>query len=102
MAELLAMYPQPDNLEHFDDYYWNNHIPLVKKMPGLQLLEVSNGPVQGSDGNSPYYLVARMTWESVEMMQSSLNSEEGKTASADVENFAPKGSIVLVFDTARA
>lgn len=99
MAVLLAMYPHPDDPKQFDHYYWNTHLPLVKKMPGLRSLEVSKGPVQASGGRSPYYLIARLTWDSVEAMEASLASEEGKIASADLANFAPEGTTVLFFET---
>ncbi len=99
MAVLMALYPHPADREKFDSYYWNTHVPLTKQMPGLTAFEVSRGPVQAGDGSSPYYLVARLVWDSEESMQASLASEEGRRASADVANFAPEGTTVLIFDT---
>ncbi len=101
MAVLLAMYPHPEDAERFDRYYWDTHVPLARKMPGLKTFEVSKGTVQAGDGSSPYYLIARLTWDSPESMQDSLNSEEGKAAGADVANFAPEGTTVLLFDEER-
>lgn len=98
MAVLLALYPQPDDVEKFESYYWSHHIPLVRNMPDIQSVEVSKGSITGIDPH--YYLVARLTWESMALMESSLNSPVGKLASEDVKKFAPKGSRVLLFDTA--
>lgn len=94
MAVLLALYPEPENKEKFDDYYWNTHIPLVKKMPNLKSVEISKEKVEG-----PYYLVARLTWDSMEAMNDSLQSKEGQEASEDTKNFAPPGTEILLYDT---
>jgi len=99
VAILMAFYPQPQDPEKFDAYYWKTHVPLAKKMPGLKKFEVSKGTVQSADGKTPYYLVALLEWDSMEALQASLASKEGQEAAADVANFAPEGTTVLIFDT---
>jgi uncharacterized protein (TIGR02118 family) len=35
MHKLVVLYPKPADPDHFRDYYVNNHLPLVARMPGL-------------------------------------------------------------------
>jgi len=45
MARLVAMYKTPKDAGGFDAYYFNTHVPIAKKIPGLRKYEVSKGPV---------------------------------------------------------
>ena len=45
MAQLVAMYKTPKDASVFNKYYFDKHIPLAKKIPGLKKYEVSQGPV---------------------------------------------------------
>ena len=38
--KLIALYAHPENPEEFDENYFNDHIPLIKKVPGLQDLKI--------------------------------------------------------------
>ena len=45
MARLLAMYKTPKDAVAFDKYYFETHVPIAKKIPGLRKYEVSQGTV---------------------------------------------------------
>jgi uncharacterized protein (TIGR02118 family) len=45
MARLVVMYRDPKNVDVFDKYYFEKHIPIAKRIPGLRKYEVSQGPV---------------------------------------------------------
>jgi uncharacterized protein (TIGR02118 family) len=36
MARLVVLYKTPKNAEAFDRYYASTHIPIAKKVPGLE------------------------------------------------------------------
>ncbi len=36
MASLIVMYRTPKDAAAFDKYYFEKHVPLGKKIPGLQ------------------------------------------------------------------
>lgn len=45
MARLVVMYRDPKNVDVFDKYYFEKHIPIAKRIRGLRKYEVSQGPV---------------------------------------------------------
>ena len=58
MAVLMVLYNKPADPAAFDKHYFEKHIPLAKKIPGLRRYEVNQGPVATPEGPSPYHLVA--------------------------------------------
>ena len=99
MAALLAMYRKTSDPEAFDAYYFGSHVPLAKRIPGLRSYEVSAGGVASAGGESPYHLVARLTFDTLADLQRALVSPEGQATAADLDNFAAAGVELLVFDT---
>jgi uncharacterized protein (TIGR02118 family) len=92
-ANLIVFYKTPPDPEKFDKYYFETHIPLVQKIPGLLKAEVSR--FTGED--APYYLMATLYFDSGEEREAGLSSPAGQTASADVPNFAAPGSFTIAF-----
>ena len=43
MAQLVVLYKTPKNTDAFDKYYFETHVPLAKKLPGLKKYDVSKG-----------------------------------------------------------
>ena len=99
MAKLIALYKHPQNATEFDAYYYGNHVPIAKKVPGLRRYEVSKGPVSTLQGASDFHLVALLTFDSVAAIHSALASAEGQATAADLGNFAGAGVELLVFDS---
>ncbi len=95
-AKLLALYKKPSDTEAFDEHYFKTHVPLVEKMPGL--LDVTLQRIMGSPmGESPYYLLAEMTFDSMESLQAAMGSDEGRAAGKDLMGFA--GQLVQMMFT---
>jgi uncharacterized protein (TIGR02118 family) len=99
MAKLIAMYKKPADANAFDDYYYSTHVPLAKKISGLRGYEVSDGPVATPAGESPFHLIAILSFDSMAALQQALGSPEGAATAADLRNFAHAGVDLLVFDT---
>lgn len=99
MAKLVALYKKPANAAAFDSYYASTHVPLAKKVPGLRRYEVSSGPVTTAQGESPFHLVAVLSFDSVASIQEALGSPAGAAAAADFANFAQAGVDLLIFDS---
>jgi len=98
MAKLLAMYKRPADPAAFDRYYYGTHVPLAKKIPGLERYDVSQGPVLMPAGPAPYHLVAILGFSSMAALQAALGSPEGKATAADLANFAQAGVDLCFFD----
>ncbi|CAN5126818.1 EthD family reductase [soil metagenome] len=99
MAQLIALYKKPADPVAFDKHYYSTHVPLAKKVPGLRSYEVSTGPVGGGGGESPYHLVAILSFDSLAAIQSGLGTPEGQETADDLGNFAVAGVELLMFDT---
>ena len=99
MAKLFAIYQQPKDPAAFDDYYFNKHVPLAKKIPGLRSYEVTRGDVMGMSGKHGVYLIAILEFASMEAVGAAMASPEGQATAADLANFAGAGVDVMFGET---
>jgi uncharacterized protein (TIGR02118 family) len=87
MVKLVALYRKPDDTKSFDEHYNEIHTPLVMKMPGLRKLEITR--ITGAPlGETKFYLMAEMYFDTVDAMNSANASPEGKAVARDVMSFA--------------
>lgn len=99
MATLAVMYKTPKDVNAFNKHYFETHVKLAKKLPGLRKYEVSQGPVATPVGPSGYHLVALLQFDNLAALQAAFASPEGQAAGADVQNFATGGVEIFMFDT---
>ena len=99
MAELVVMYKTPKDTAAFDKHYFEKHVPIAKKIPGLRKFAVSQGPVATPAGPSGFHLIAILTFDNLAAIQAGFRSAEGQAAGADVQTFATGGADMLLFDT---
>jgi|ERR1043166_1589477 uncharacterized protein (TIGR02118 family) len=99
MAKLVALYKKPADAAAFDAHYFSKHVPIAKKIAGLRRYEVSTGPVATPRGESPFYLAAILSFDSLSAIQQALSSPEGQATAADLGNFAQAGVELLVFES---
>lgn len=99
MAQLVVMYKAPRDAAAFDQHYFERHIPLAKRIPGLKKYEVSQGPVATPGGPSGYHLIATLQFDDMAAIQKAFASAEGQAAVADVQTFATGGVDMFMFDS---
>ena len=99
MAELVVMYKTPKDPAAFDKYYFEKHIPIAKKIPGLRKYQVSHGAVATPAGPSGVHLIATLSFDSLAAIQAAFASAEGLATAADVQTFATGGADMMLFDT---
>jgi uncharacterized protein (TIGR02118 family) len=99
MAQVVVMYKTPKDAAAFDKHYFEIHIPLAKKIPGLRKYEISRGPVATPAGPSGFHLIATLYFDNLAAVQAGFGSAEGKAAGADVAKFATGGADMIMFDT---
>ncbi len=100
MANLIAMYGIATDREAFDRYYYETHVPLAKKIPGLRRYDVTRGSITTLDGIAPYQMIAILGFDSVAAIQAGLASPQGQAVAADLANFATGGVEIMIADTA--
>src|SRR5258708_34794363 len=98
MARVLVLYKTPRDATAFDKYYFETHIPIAKKIPGLRKYEVSTGAIATPAGPSGTHLVAILHFDDMAAIQHAFGSAEGQAAAADVATFATGGVDMLLFD----
>ena len=99
MAKLTALYGHPTDPTAFEEYYVNNHVPLVEKIPNLRQFEAGKVIATPDGSEPPYYWIADLYFESVEQVQSSMGSSEGQAAAEDIQNFATGGATLFISET---
>ena len=99
MAELVVMYKTPKDKAAFDKHYFEKHVPIAKKIPGLRKFKTSHGPVGTPMGPSAFHLIAMLTFDNIAAIQAGFASPEGKAAAADVQAFATGGADMILYDT---
>lgn len=96
MVKFTALYKRPENVEAFDQHYFQVHCPLAGKMPGLIKMEVTRFSSTPMGEEPPYYLQAELYFESMEDLQASMSSPQGKAAAKDIWKLAGKISTMIV------
>jgi uncharacterized protein (TIGR02118 family) len=99
MARLVVMYKTPADAAAFDKYYFEKHVPLANKIPGLKKYEVNRGPVATPAGPSGIHLIAILHFDDMAAIEKAFASAEGQAAAADLPNFASGGADLYFFDT---
>jgi uncharacterized protein (TIGR02118 family) len=98
MAQLVMMYRTPTDAAAFDKHYFEKHVPIARKIPGLRKYQVSRGPVATTTGPSGFHLVATLSFDNLAAVQAAFASAEGQAAAADVQSFATAGADMYFFD----
>lgn len=95
MSKFLAFYKTPSDVAAFEKAYWETHVPLVEKIPGLQKVVVNK--ITGSPMGEPdFYMIAELHFADGEAMKAGLSSPENKEAGKNLMSFA-KGIVSFAF-----
>jgi uncharacterized protein (TIGR02118 family) len=97
MAQMVVIYRTPGNVEAFDRHYFETHVPLAKKIPGLRKYEVSDGPIATPAGGPKVHRIGTLHFDDLAAIERAFASPEGRAAGADRRLFAPDGSGVQMF-----
>jgi len=99
MIKLSVMYPQSEGMKFDMDYYRQTHIPMVRRLIGEKLKELSiDQAAVAADLPAPYAVIANLLFESVETMQTAL-AEHGPSLMADIPNYTNAQAVIQVSET---
>jgi uncharacterized protein (TIGR02118 family) len=98
---MVVIYRTPKDAAAFDKHYFETHVPISKKLPGLRKYEVSEGPIVTPAGPSGFHLVATLHFDDRAAVQRAFASPEGQQAAADRRTFAPNDAdlLMLLFES---
>lgn len=94
MPKLIALYKQPADPEAFDKVYFETHLPLIRKVPGMKGTQITR--FTRSLGGDAYYLMAEMDFADEAALKTAMKSPEMAAAGANLDSFA-KGMYSLMF-----
>lgn len=97
MARMIVIYKEPRDPQAFDRHYFEVHIPLAKRLPGLLRYEVSRGPIVTMLGAPGTYLIGTLHFADMDAMKRAFASPEGQACAADRELYAPDDSGVEMY-----
>lgn len=99
-ATLMALYRRPDGgdeaLETFRRRYADEHLPLVRRTPGLRSLHVAR--VTEAWGRSDLCLVTRMVFDDRAALDAALAGDAMRAAGRNLREIAPGLSTLVVLE----
>ena len=96
MQKLIVLYGHPTDVEIFETYYKEKHLPLATTMEGVAKLELTKLLGTPDGQKADYYRMAELYFNSAEQMQETMSSPEGQATVNDLSNFATGGVNVMV------
>ena len=94
MAKLIALYKSPQDPEAFDEAYFNTHLPLIAKVPGIQSTKVTR--ITRTLTGDGFYMMAEMNFSDKEALKNGMRSPEMAAAGENLNSFA-SGLSTLMF-----
>ncbi len=101
MAKMMVLYKTPRDVPAFEKHYFETHIPLAKKLPGLRKYEVSQGAIVSPAGASGFHFAAILHFDDLTSIRDAFATAEGKACAADRRILAPDDAdlTMLLFDS---
>jgi uncharacterized protein (TIGR02118 family) len=91
-VKLVVLYTHPADPGAFDRHYFDTHMALVAKIPGLQRAETGRFTAAVDGGEATYYRSAELYFPDDATLNAAFQSAEGKATAADYQQIAPPGS----------
>jgi uncharacterized protein (TIGR02118 family) len=92
--KLIALYKPPADPAAFDEAYFNTHLPLLQKVPGLQQTVVTR--FTRSVMGDAFYLMAEMIFPDLDSLKAGMKSPEMAAAGENLNSFAA-GMVTLLW-----
>ena len=96
MVKGTALFGHPQDPDAFEEHSANTHVQLMRKIPNLRRFEAAKVVATPDGSEPPYHRIGELYFEDVEQMQAGLSSYEGQAVTADFQNFATGGVMLLI------
>lgn len=96
MTKLIALYKKPADPDAFLRHYFERHLPLVAKTPGLEKIEIHRVQAALYGDGGDMFLIAEMTYRDRAAFDAAMASPENKAAGKDLMSFAKDVATLLV------
>ena len=95
-VKLVVLYTHPDDPDAFERHYFDTHMPLASKIPGLQRTETGRFVAALDGSEQTYYRAAELYFADQGALEAAFGSDEGKATAADYQSIAPAGSRMFI------
>lgn len=92
--KLIALYKQPADPTAFDQAYFNTHLPLLARVPGLHKTVVTR--FTRSLSGEAFYLMAEMYFADKDTLKTAMRSPEMAAAGENLNSFA-EGLVSMLY-----
>ncbi len=92
--KLIALYKQPPDAQRFEEAYFQTHLPLINKVPGLQKTVITRftRTLMGEG----YYMMAEMYFSDQAALKIGMRSPEMGAAGENLNSFA-EGLVTMMY-----
>ena len=97
MARMVVIYRTPKDEAAFDAHYYDVHVPLAKRLPGLRRYEVGRRPILTPAGDPEPYLIGTLYFDDLESLRTAFATPEGRACAADRRILAPNDGDVQMY-----
>jgi uncharacterized protein (TIGR02118 family) len=97
MARMVVIYKMPKDVKTFERHYFEKHVPLAKRLPGLRKCEVNHGPIISPTGPRDAWMIATLCFDDLAAIRNAFATEIGQACAADRREFAPDPSMFEMF-----
>jgi len=96
MMKITVLYGHPTNVDEFETYYRETHLPLAARMNRVTRIELTKF-LTAPDGGAPaFYRMAELYFANQADMEETLGSVEGQATVADLSKFASGGVTITI------
>jgi uncharacterized protein (TIGR02118 family) len=88
MYKLLAIYQTPPDIDAFERHYREVHLPLVRRIPGLQRIVLNRGMSPPWGGDPEFYMIAELHFANEAEFRVAMESAENRATGKDLRSFA--------------
>jgi len=96
-VKLIVMYPQPTDIDTFEQRYAGEHVPMaVEKLAGKTRFVASQIIARVGQDIAPFHRIAEVYFPSMEALQACLNSAGGQETAAHAVDISTGGAPVFL------
>jgi uncharacterized protein (TIGR02118 family) len=100
-AKIIVLFGKPTDPQLFDKQYWDDHVPMAKKMPGLRKYTVHK-VVSAPRGEPAFYQVVELEFDNMDSLKNAIASQAGKDSGRHGVKIATGGMTFLYAESKEA
>lgn len=97
MYKIVAFWgtPKPADVEAFEKYYWDTHVPLARKVPHLRKLILTRTDTGLEGSPAAFHRVAELHFDDPEQLARSTESAQWRAMREDGRKLAERFGVTL-------